>query len=77
MAEKRLSYQQWMVREAIKQFPGADVHELSESTLIPREVFWRRLSELERLGFVARGADDRYYMIPVRPEDFPELPSER
>ena len=77
MPEKPIAPQLWQVREAVKQFPGCNVRRLSALTLIARATFHRRLIELERLGFVAHRGDHRYYVIPIHPEDFPELPSLR
>jgi hypothetical protein len=77
MTEKTLAPQLWQVREAVKQFPGSNVRRLSALTWIPRTTFHRRLVELERLGYVARRGDDRYYVIPIHPDDFPELPSDQ
>jgi len=67
--EKGLAIQQWQVREAVKQFPGSTVHELAARSLIPREVFHRRLIELERLGFVAKDHDGVYHAIPLKPRE--------
>lgn len=72
MREIPIAPQPWQVREAVKQFPGRAVRELAVLTMIPRATFHRRLVELERLGFVARGANDGYYVIPIHPDDFPE-----
>lgn len=69
----RLGMQAAQVREAVKQFPGRSVHELAELTLIPREVFHRRLIELERGGWVAKDARGVYHPIPLTPEEFPDL----
>ena len=77
LKEKPPALQAWAVREAVKQFPGSNVQQLSALSLIPRAVFHRRLIELERLGFVAKDDDGRYHMIPIRPEDFPEPPSDQ
>lgn len=73
--EKRPPLQAWAVREAVKQFPGSTVQQLSARSLIPRKVFHRRLIELQRLGFVAKDNAGRYHTIPIHPEDFPELSS--
>jgi hypothetical protein len=72
MPEKPIAPQLWQVREAVKQFPGCTVRRLSSLTLIPLAVFHRRLIELVRMGFVARGGNDGYYVIPIHPDDFPE-----
>lgn len=71
--EKGQALQAWQVREAVKQFPGSNVRRLSVLSLIPPAVFYRRLIELERLGFVAKDARGGYHMIPTQPNDFPEL----
>jgi hypothetical protein len=73
LMEKRPALQAWTVREAIKQFPGSTVKRLSAMTLISRAVFHRRLSELERLGFVAKDDRGGYHTIPLNPEEFPDL----
>jgi hypothetical protein len=73
MTEKTLAPQLAQVREAVKQFPGSNVRRLSALTWIPRKTFHRRLIELERLGLVACGANDGYYVIPIHPSDFPPL----
>jgi hypothetical protein len=77
MNEKRPAVQAWQVRESVKQFPGSNVKRLSALTLIPRAVFHRRLIELERLGLVAQDDNGNYHTIPIRPEDFPELPEHK
>lgn len=71
--EKRLALQQWQIREAVKQFPGCSVHELAARSMIPRAVFHRRLVELERGGYVAKGARGDYHPIPLEPDEFPDL----
>ena len=75
--EKHLAPQLWTVREAVKQFPGSNVRRLSVLTLISQAVFHRRLIELVRLGYIAQGANGGYYVIPIQPNDFPDLPSDR
>ena len=59
-----MSPQAAQVREAVKQFPGCTVKQLSERSLIPRRVFYRRLPELERAGFVAKINGSVYHPIP-------------
>jgi hypothetical protein len=71
--EKHQAVQAWQVREAVKQFPGSNVRRLSVLSMIPRAVFFRRLIELERLGFVAKDDCGGYHPIPTQPHDFPEL----
>ena len=71
--EKRQALQAWQVREAVKQFPGSNVRRLAVLSMIPQAVFYRRLIELERLGFVAKDERGGYRMIPTLPNDFPEL----
>lgn len=71
--EKRPALQAWTVRSAVKQFPGSNVKRLSALTLISRNVFHRRLIELERLGFVAKDANGGYHTIPIHPDEFPDL----
>lgn len=74
--QRRPALQAWQVRSAVKQFPGSNVKRLAVMTFIPRAVFHRRLIELERLGFVAKDANGGYHVIPIHPEDFPELEAE-
>ena len=71
--EKRQALQAWAVREAVKQFPGSNVRRLAVLTMIPQAVFYRRLIELERLGFVAKDERGGYRIIPTQPSDFPEI----
>lgn len=73
MAEKRPAVQSWQVREAVKQFPGSDVKRLALMSMIPEAVFYRRLIELQRLGFVAKDDRGGYHTIPTQPTDFPDL----
>ncbi len=73
MADHRLGPQQMVVREAVKQFPGSTIAELSLRSLIPRAVFHRRLVELVRFGVLAKDADGRYHGNPT-PEDLPPTP---
>lgn len=75
--EKRPALQAWAVREAVKQFPGSTVPQLAALSMIPRDVFHRRLIELQRLGFVAKDNVGRYHTIPIHPEDFPEHPEQQ
>lgn len=55
-----MGLQAWQVREAVRRFGPGSVAALAARTLIPRDVFHRRLIELERLGFVARNPDGRF-----------------
>lgn len=71
--EKRPAVQAWQVREAVKQFPGSNVRRLAVLSFIPQAVFYRRLIELERLGFVAKDERGGYHVIPLHPSDFPDL----
>lgn len=62
-----LGLQQWQVREAVKRYAGSSAGKLARLTQIPREVFSRRLIELQRLGLIARADDGTYRPTALDP----------
>lgn len=53
-AQKRLSAQAAQVLSAVREFPLLSITALSQRSLIPRAVFFRRLPELERAGLIQK-----------------------
>ena len=60
MLKNPLSPQLAMVREAVKQFPGSTVKQLSKHTRIPTQTLHRRLIELVRSKHLVRNTASAY-----------------